>query len=218
VAVEAFQSENENRCVEKDSRDIPIITLLRNTAGARLAARFETSAVRPSTTRRRRTEYRLRCHHEEALGRRRLWQGPPITKLGLKRPEKINPKSYELQMGGNTVLKRDSCLRPTKPLRWKRAPKTYGRLSVYQMWQTPSSPARAARADAVNEAARERSEFRWLALNRQRYAGRWVALDGNALLAVGDSAREVYAAITSREGTPLVTRVEPEDGVYFAGW
>ena len=77
--------------------------------------------------------------------------------------------------------------------------------------------ARSTR-DAVNGAERERSEFRWLALNRQRYAGRWVALDGNTLLAVGDSAREVYAAIASHEGTPLVTRVEPEDEVYFAGW
>jgi antitoxin (DNA-binding transcriptional repressor) of toxin-antitoxin stability system len=78
--------------------------------------------------------------------------------------------------------------------------------------------ASAARGGAGNGSERERSEFRWLALNRKQYTGRWVALDGDALLAVGDSAREVYAAIAGHEGTPLVTRVEPEDEVYFAGW
>jgi hypothetical protein len=72
--------------------------------------------------------------------------------------------------------------------------------------------------DAINGAERERTEFRWLALNREGYAGRWVALDGDQLLAVGDSAREVYAAIANQRRTPLVTRVEPEDEIYFAGW
>jgi hypothetical protein len=79
-------------------------------------------------------------------------------------------------------------------------------------------PAAAARQDAINGAERERSELRWLAANRHRYAGRWVALDGYNLLAVGDSAEAVYRAIANVEATPLVTRVEPEDEVYFAGW
>lgn len=78
--------------------------------------------------------------------------------------------------------------------------------------------ASEAMGDARNGSERERSEFRWLALNRRQYAGRWVALDGDALLAVGESAREVYANIAGYAGTPLVTRVEPEDEVYFAGW
>jgi len=72
--------------------------------------------------------------------------------------------------------------------------------------------------DSVSGAERERTEFMWLALNRQRYAGRWVALDGDRLLAVGDSAQEVYAAIANHRQTPLVTRVETEDELYFAGW
>ena len=80
----------------------------------------------------------------------------------------------------------------------------------------PAPPA--ALQDAVNGAERERTEFRWLALNRERYVGRWVALDGDRLLAVGDSAREVYAAIANRRQTPLVTRVEPDDELNFAGW
>lgn len=218
MAVETFQAENENQCNENDSRSLPLIASPRNTASARLAARFESSAVRPSTTRGGRTEYRGRRHNEEALERRRPWQEPPIIKLGLRKPEKITSKGYKLQTCSNTVLKRETCLRPPKLLRWKHALKTYNRLSVYQKWQTTALRAPAERHDAVNDAVRDRSEFKWLALNRQRYAGRWVALDGKTLLAVGDSAPEVYAAIASNEATPLVTRVEPEDEVHFAGW
>ena len=217
MAVEAFRSDNENQCTEKNVKGLPRIALIRNTASARLAARFESSPIRSSSTRGHRTEYRVRCRHNDGLGRRRATQGPPIIKLGLRRPEKIAPERYG-RAGASTVLKRETRLRPPKALRWKRALKTYNRFSVYKKWQTAPSPAPAARADAVNGAARERAEFEWLALNRQRYAGRWVALDWNTLLAVGDSAREVYAAIAGHEGTPLVTRVEPEDEVYFAGW
>ena len=74
------------------------------------------------------------------------------------------------------------------------------------------------RGNASRPTESELSELRWLALNGQRYAGHWVALEGHALLAVGDSAREVYAAIARHGGTPLVTRVEPEELVPFAGW
>lgn len=80
----------------------------------------------------------------------------------------------------------------------------------------PAAPQ--ALGGSGNGLERERSEFRWLALNRKQYAGRWVALDGDTLLAVGHSAREVYVAVASYKGIPLVTRVEPEDDAYFAGW
>jgi uncharacterized protein (DUF433 family) len=71
---------------------------------------------------------------------------------------------------------------------------------------------------AGNGSERAQSEFGWLAENRQRYAGRWIALEGDKLLAVGDSVREVYAALANHAGTPLVTQVEPEDEHHFAGW
>ena|ERR1017187_5586022 len=83
--------------------------------------------------------------------------------------------------------------------------------------QAASSPVRAE-GDASKEIERELCELSWLETHREQYAGRWVALEGDALLAVGDSAREVYAAIARHEGTPLVTRVESEEHVPFAGW
>ncbi|MFZ0963363.1 MAG: DUF5678 domain-containing protein [Terriglobia bacterium] len=83
--------------------------------------------------------------------------------------------------------------------------------------QAASSPLRAL-GDAPQEDERQMSEISWLETHREQYRGRWVALEGNALLAVGDSAREVYTAIARHEGAPLVTRVEPEDQLPFAGW
>jgi hypothetical protein len=83
--------------------------------------------------------------------------------------------------------------------------------------QAASSPLRPA-GDATQEVERQMSELSWLETHREQFAGRWVALDGNTLLAVGNSAREVYAAITENKGTPLVTYVERENEPYFAGW
>jgi hypothetical protein len=61
-------------------------------------------------------------------------------------------------------------------------------------------------------AAKWEQERTWLAQHQHEYAGRWVALDGNQLVATGSSAREVYAALkaTGISGT-LVTRVEHAD-------
>lgn len=61
-------------------------------------------------------------------------------------------------------------------------------------------------------AAKWEQERTWLTQHQQEYAGRWVALDGNLLVATGSSAREVYAALKAAgiSGT-LVTHVEPYD-------
>jgi hypothetical protein len=60
-------------------------------------------------------------------------------------------------------------------------------------------------------------EAAWLAANRVRYAGRWVALVGGNLLAVGDSARDVFQATRQTTTTPLIIRVD-EEALPFAGW
>ncbi len=71
-------------------------------------------------------------------------------------------------------------------------------------------------AVALNETTRR--EMKWLSENRVQYSNRWVALDGDRLLAVGDSAREVFDAIRDFPGTPLVTKVEPAGQTPFGGW
>jgi len=78
--------------------------------------------------------------------------------------------------------------------------------------------AAEARRRAAALAELSRREFKWLTENRSRYAHRWVALEGDDLLAVGESAAEVFAAIAGHPGTPLVIQVEPEEEIHFAGW
>jgi len=57
----------------------------------------------------------------------------------------------------------------------------------------------------------------WLAKNRGRYSGQWVALRGDVLLAVGKDAREVYARVRGQKPVPLVVKIESEQ-LPFAGW
>ena len=60
-------------------------------------------------------------------------------------------------------------------------------------------------------------EMRWLAENRDRLRGKWIALQGNDLLAVGVTAKEVFSKIADQNPPPLVIRVDEEE-LPFAGW
>lgn len=55
-------------------------------------------------------------------------------------------------------------------------------------------------------------ELRWLKEHAREYAGQWVALDGNRLIAHGSDAKAVFAAADA-DGAylPLVTQVEDPD-------
>lgn len=53
---------------------------------------------------------------------------------------------------------------------------------------------------------------RWLEQHQAQYAGQWVALDGDRLIASGSSARDVYAALKAAGiSGSLVLRVEAAD-------
>jgi hypothetical protein len=63
------------------------------------------------------------------------------------------------------------------------------------------------------------AELRWLREHRLEYAGEWVALDGDKLVAHGVSAKQVYeAARMSGIDLPLVTQIEAADELPFGGW
>lgn len=96
-------------------------------------------------------------------------------------------------------------------------------LAGKNLWEVPEGrlsktvpPIIVAIGRAVGERANR--ELAWLSKNRHLYANRWIALDGDTLLAVGNSAREVYAATAGYDGTPLVIQVEPLEEANFAGW
>jgi hypothetical protein len=61
-------------------------------------------------------------------------------------------------------------------------------------------------------------EMQWLVEHRREYAGKWVALKAERLIASGESAAEVYAAADAAGvSLPLVTFVEDPDGAPFIG-
>jgi len=62
-------------------------------------------------------------------------------------------------------------------------------------------------------------EFEWLRKNRDEYAGQWVALSGDSLVANGDDLKQVAEA-ARHQGVPdaLMMRVEPNDSLPFAGF
>jgi uncharacterized protein DUF5678 len=53
-----------------------------------------------------------------------------------------------------------------------------------------------------------REETQWLAKNRSRFAGQWIALQGSRLLAVGATAREVFLKVADEKTPPLVILVD----------
>ena len=61
-------------------------------------------------------------------------------------------------------------------------------------------------------------EFRWLAEHGQDYSGRWVALDGDRLVASGTRAKQVVQAARRSGVSPLIHYVEPLVGLPFGGW
>jgi len=60
-------------------------------------------------------------------------------------------------------------------------------------------------------------ETRWLAENSCKYAGRWIALEGDQLLAEGATAKEVFLEVENLATPPLVIQVSTDD-LPFAGW
>jgi antitoxin (DNA-binding transcriptional repressor) of toxin-antitoxin stability system len=76
-------------------------------------------------------------------------------------------------------------------------------------------PAHRSRNDETEGQLHE--EIAWIAANRATFVGRWVALSGAKLLAVGDSAREVSQATAQANPRPLIHRVR-EELLPFAGW
>lgn len=61
--------------------------------------------------------------------------------------------------------------------------------------------------------------LRWLSSHRKQYGGKWVALDGDRLVAAGSSASEVYQAARRAGVTiPFVEQVRLVEKLPFAGW
>ena len=60
-------------------------------------------------------------------------------------------------------------------------------------------------------------ESQWLAENRNKHLGQWIALQGRQLLAVGVTEREVFLKVANEKTPPLVILVAGDEPP-FAGW
>lgn len=61
-------------------------------------------------------------------------------------------------------------------------------------------------------------EYQWLAEHSREFAGKWIALEGEQLIACGSSAVEVSkAAKAAGIDRPILVQVEDPDGLPFAG-
>lgn len=72
-------------------------------------------------------------------------------------------------------------------------------------------------ANRFNQRSRHELENAWLTGHRHEFSGKWIALDGETLLAAGTSAKEVFASVKNHTPTPLVMQIV-EDHLPFAGW
>ena len=71
---------------------------------------------------------------------------------------------------------------------------------------------------STDEDMRQR-RLQWLKSYREKYAGQYVALDGDVLVGHGRTIREAHDQAKERGGRqPFLIRVSSETEVLFAGW
>ncbi len=80
-------------------------------------------------------------------------------------------------------------------------------------------------AETHGQAAQEepdpsrRREYEWLKEHRDKYAGQYVALSGDQLMAQASSLRELYKLVNETGAyRPLFVRIEAKDEPPFGGW
>jgi len=85
-------------------------------------------------------------------------------------------------------------------------------------WLDEKTSSNGERNTSQANSERSAKSLRWLHENREKYAGQWVALDGDRLIASGTTAKEVYARAKA-EGveTPFVELVTDQEQMPFTG-
>ena len=87
-------------------------------------------------------------------------------------------------------------------------------------WLNDKRTSSGQKAASQAHANRSAKSLRWLHENREKYLGQWDALDGDRLIALGSTAKEVYSkAKTEDVAIPFVDLVTaPESAPFTGGW
>jgi hypothetical protein len=122
-----------------------------------------------------------------------------ISKLGASKGGKRRAEAM-------TPAERSEAARKAVRARWAKA--SPSRATI----QTEPAPRRVASPDRSRELA-------WLAKHSREFAGMWVALDGDRLVASDPVARVVFSTARKRGVVrPFVARLEDADTPPFGGW
>ena len=85
-------------------------------------------------------------------------------------------------------------------------------------WLEDRGATNEERHGAQTHEDRSAKSLRWLHENREKYAGQWVALDGDRLIANGSTAKEVYSKAKAESvQIPFVELVTERDPVRLTG-
>lgn len=86
-----------------------------------------------------------------------------------------------------------------------------------------SRPALEEKRKDTDEPARDvkyrKREYQWMKEHAEEYAGQWIAIDGDWLIAHGSSARQVLEEADKLGAKlPFIARIESPDDPPFGGW
>ena len=132
----------------------------------------------------------------------------------------INLHSGTIRVGGSGVRRR--LRRPKRRIRrLNHSPQIANgaRVQVNLLHKYGNAAEKAVRK-ASNQADRRRwRELEWIRRHQAEYPGKWVALEGDQLVAIGNGAREVReAALAKGFALPLLVHVPDEPDLPFGGW
>ena len=83
----------------------------------------------------------------------------------------------------------------------------------------PHSPARPNEGSNSDDDATRARRLEWLKVNREQYAGQYVALAGDELVGHGRTIREAHDQAKEKGiENPFLVRLTSESEVLFAGW